>query len=615
MQDAELVELFEYKVADMQRGAEPKGGKRSLNDLRERLLSDVQDASMMRRIRTADRIWRACSAAATAPIALQGGGEQGLDNMNLNLSDLQLEEGVIQAPIQQGERNEWDVLSRLRAGLYHAELLSQAKLQARIWLREPRLSTLRLAFALTENLERGAPGTAVPPLNDAFSSLHRPEIAAQVLTSLAEQLSVQAGELPERYLQVRTALSDLVTAPFPRSGNADVMDARVQAAERDQLSNDVKAALIQALQQGPDAPRSAAEQAPIREAAGHLLAFLEGIIPRSSGGQGPEWPLLDGLLFSRGQSLRLSEPGKQSLSLAIHLPGGEQTTWRSQLVAWKPVTLSKLDAETGWEVRLSDGGVGSSESTNIVRLSARRPVAESQLGGQPVRLVLNGEDMALELRPVSHTDLFPLSLEARLTASLLEPGQAYAHLRLARAAAQRLRGNEINPEKVSVESAARYSAAPPETLLTFARQGAQTLLSYASQGEDEALGRSFEDARTFLQLSKEASDSLLNLVRRSLQVGSLPIISSAGVPEVESGEEHALLIFRGEPLTVKVKGRVVTLRNDYKGDLCAVMPGLPAATVRDLLVMPLPNGAMTLIRAGERVAVGFQPLLSAAPGE
>lgn len=615
MQDAELVELFEYKVADMQRGAEPKGGKRALSELRDRLLSEVQDASMMRRIRTADRIWRACMAPAAAPTALQDGGEQGLDNMTLDLSDLQMGEGVLQAPDQQGERNEWDVLSRLRAGLYHAELLSQAKYQARIWLKEPRLATLRLAFALTENLERGAPGTAVPPLNDAFSSLHRPEIAAQVLTSLAEQLSVQAGDLPERYLQVRMALSDLVNAPFPRSSNADVMDARVQAAEREQLSSDVKAALIQALQQGPDAPRSAAEQAPIREAAGRLLAFLESIIPRSSGGQGPEWPLLDGLLFSRGQSLRLSEPGSQSLSLAIHLPGGEQTTWRSQLVAWKPVTLSKLDAETGWEVRLSDGGVGSSESMNIVRLSARRPMAESHLGGQPVRLVLNGEDMALELRPVSHTDLFPLSLEARLTASLLEPGQAYAHLRLARAAAQRLRGGEINLEKVSESSAARYAAAPPETLLTFARQGAQTLLAYASQGEDEALGRAFTDARTFLQLSKTGSDSLLNLVRRSLQVGSLPITSGVGVPEVENGEEYALLIFRGEPLTVKVKGRVVTLRNDYKGDLCAVMPGLPAAAVRDLLVMPLPNGAMTLIRAGERVAVGFQPLLSAAPGE
>ena len=43
-------------------------------------------------------------------------------------------------------------------------------------------------------------------------------------------------------------------------------------------------------------------------------------------------------------------------------------------------------------------------------------------------------------------------------------------------------------------------------------------------------------------------------------------------------------------LTVKVKGRVVTLRNDYKGDLCAVMPGLPAAASID----PVPREPVLL---------------------
>ncbi len=619
--DTELVELFEYKVADVQQGHDPKGGRRALAELREYLLGAPLEAVMMRRVRAADRLWRASTAQPEPALHLHhdqrgalnlGEGHalspEAVGSFPAALQDqLSVPEPGGAAAEAPQERNEWTVLNQLRAALFHAELRSQARQQTRIWLKEPRLSTIRLAFALTENLERGAPGTAVPPLHDAFSSLHRPEIAVQVLSTLAGQLSVQAAALPGRYHQVRAALSNLANTPFPRSSNADVMDARVHAAEREQLSHEVKQALIAALQKGPDAPRSAAEQPPIRSAASHLLGFLERVIPRSSGGSGPEWPLLDGLLFSRSAALRLTEPNPDALSLAIHLPGGEQTVWRGHRLSWK--LINSADPQAGWEVRLSDGD-DQGGGMNIVRLFSLQPDAESQFGGQPLRLSLIGDDLALELRPLSHTDLFPLSIEARLTAALLEPGHAYAHLRLARAAAQRLRGNDINAEKVSEDSALRYAAAPPETLLTFARQGAQTLLAYAAQGDDDALGRAFAEARTFLQLSRVQSEVLLNLVRLSLHIEPLPIMENTGsVPEVE-GNQYALLLFRGEPLTFKVKDRPVTLRNDYKGDLCVVMPGLPAAPVRDLLALPVPGGAIIIIRAGERVAVGFQPLMA-----
>ncbi|AWN22621.1 hypothetical protein DKM44_04730 [Deinococcus irradiatisoli] len=621
--DAELVELFEYKVADIQAGRDPKGGRRSLAELREYLRGAALDPAMSRRVRVADRIWRqhqknAADALSNLPaLSSDESGALGtLEVGGLDLGTLNTVPEALKAQLSQlseqaesQTRNEWTVLGRLRAALFHAELRAQAQQQTRIWLKEPRLSTIRLAYALTENLERGAPGTAVPPLHDAFSSLHRPEIAAQVLSSLAAQLSVPADELPRRYLQVRSALTQLADNPFPRTPGSDLIEARVRAAEHEQLSAEVKQALIQALKQGPDAPRSASEQPPLRSAASRLLGFLERVVPRSSGGQGLEWPLLDGLLFSRSHLLRLSEPDSQALSLAIHLPGGEETRWRGHLLRWKRVTLGKTTPHPGWEVQLSDGdGLSEDDGMNIVRLSAQRPEAESRFGGQPVRLVLVGEDLALELRPVSHADLFPLSVEARLTAALLEPGADYAHLRLARAAAQQLRGNDINPDKVSPESAARYASAPPEALLNFARQGAQTLLAYAAQGDD-AVSRAFAEARTFLQLSRPHSEALLDLVRLSLHVEPLPIKDDTrSVPEVESGL-YTLLIFRGEPLTVRVNDRLVALRNDYKGDLCAVMPGLTAMPVRDLLVLPMPQGAVTMIRMGERVAVGFQPLV------
>ncbi|AZI43401.1 hypothetical protein EHF33_12135 [Deinococcus psychrotolerans] len=661
--DPELVELFEYKVADLQRGREPRGGKRALAELRDYLLGCSLDVALNKRVRAADRLLKAAQSgkAGNAGRHLDGKplgsgahegealhGEQAGALVELSLGELGVGGsplgalGEMSGPLKDqlsslnaaqsgpdnaaNTRNEWDVLSGLRAGLFHAELRSRAQQQARVWLKEPRLATLRLAYALTENLERGASGTAVPPLRDPFSSLHNPEIAAEVLSRLAEHLSVQVGELSKRYLQVRLALTQLADTPFPRTAAGDLVDANVQAAEQELLSEEVKKALIAALKRGPDAPRSATERPPIRSAASRLLTFLETVIPRSSGGLGLEWPLLDGLLYSQSATLRLTEPDPLALSLAIHLPGGQQTTWRGQSISWTPFSLGTSVAghserQSGWEIRLSDetdahSGPAQAHATtqgaaNIVRLSAQRPEVDSHFSGQPVRLVLIGKDLALELRPVTHSDLYLLSVEARLTAALLEPGTAYAHLRLARASAQRLRGNPISGEKVSAESASRYAAAPPETLLAFARQGAQTLLAYAAQGDDEALSRAFAEARTFLQLSRAHSEALLDLVRLSLQLHSLPIIGQAdmsSVPEV-NGDEYALLVFRGEPLTVKVKGRSVTLRNDYKGDLSAVMPGLSASAVRDLLVLPVPQGAITLIRAGERVAVGFQPIL------
>ena len=402
--DAELVELFEYKVADVQRGREPKGGKRGMSELREYLLGAPLESAMMRRVRAADRLWRA-AVSATTPTGRHLDGEQigalgVMDMADLELGKLSavpahLEDQLGQLRAGQSAaspdgRNEWAVLEQLRAALFHAELRSRARQQARIWLKEPRLSTVRLAYALTENLERGGPGTAVPPLHDAFSSLDDPEIAAQVLSTLAEQLSVQAGELSKRYVQVKAALTQLADTPFPRGPQADVMDAQVQAAEHEQLSFEVRQALIQALQTGPDAPRSAAERPPIRSAASRLLSFLESVIPVSSGGQGLEWPLLEGLLFARNQAPRLPEPSAQALSLAIHLPGGEQTTGAGSRSPGRPCCSARPNrsraGKCGSARRASgEGGEGKpGGGMNIVRLSAQRPSAESQFAGQPV---------------------------------------------------------------------------------------------------------------------------------------------------------------------------------------------------------------------------------------
>ena len=67
------------------------------------------------------------------------------------------------------------------------------------------------------------------------------------------------------------------------------------------------------------------------------------------------------------------------------------------------------------------------------------------------------------------------------------------------------------------------------------------------------------------------------------------------------------LEFAGEPLTIEVMGRVVTLRLDYKGDLAVILPGAPAAILRELLVIDVAAGGILLVRQGGRILVSYQP--------
>jgi hypothetical protein len=53
-----LVELYEYKVADIMAEREPRGGKRSLRDLRSSLMGAPLSGQVLKRFRVADRALR-----------------------------------------------------------------------------------------------------------------------------------------------------------------------------------------------------------------------------------------------------------------------------------------------------------------------------------------------------------------------------------------------------------------------------------------------------------------------------------------------------------------------------------------------------------------------------
>ena len=636
---AELVELYEYKVGDLLAGRSPRGGKRSLGDLRDLLFNAPMEGVLLRRFGQTDRAWKAYVRTRSGSPG-QAAGQSGADGTHdpafsvWSLAAPQGEGAVAgnQAGLGSQARsggnpglsvnpglsinNEQSALEGLRFTVWREGIRAQARVQTQFWLREPDLVTLRSAYALSVNLERGETTMPVPRSGDPLASLGTPSVAEHVVTELADQICAAFVEPPAHYpaarqhalIRLREAVTELSLNPFPRHRDQDVMDARVEAAEREQLGPDQTRTLIEGIRAEVGPPRSARERVGIREAAERLTAFIEGIIPVSENGRGLELPPLVRALYASVPRFRLQAPDDGANTLTIRLSGGTEATWRGLSLRWRR-------AGEGWLVV-----IGPLEYRLTSRAGGHRPDPEaapvavmlSDVNGQAL---LHGDYLYLSARQ-NDKGLLELLAVARAVAALIDPSGAYLNLRLARAAAQRFRDGRIDAQSVSVLSAERYSAASPEALLTFARKGVEGLLIRMRQRPPHDSNHIFQAAAEAVGAGENHRDQLLNSLRRVMNPGIRPEahpdstprhVTELGHMRVSGSGELVMMEFAGEPLTVEVVGRVVTLRLDYKGDLAVILPGAPAAILRELLVIDVAAGGILLVRQGGRIVVSYEP--------
>ncbi|MFC4454657.1 hypothetical protein [Deinococcus sonorensis] len=589
----ELVELYEYKVRDLIAGRTPRGGRRSLGDLRDLLQAAPLDAALLRRFGRTDREWR-----------------------NFLRAQVQrahpAEEGALShwSPQPQEAGGEQHALLELRYTIWREAMWIQAQAQAEQWLREPDLITLRVAYVLHVDLERGEHSMTLPRLGDPLTSLDNESVALTLLRELADQVCTAVrdgrrsgpGGAQPVLGRLRDALNAIVHNPYPRHPDQDVTTARVRAAERDRLGPELTRTLIEALRAETGAPRPAEERVRVREAAARLLEFLQRLVPTSDGGQGIEWPPLPQVLYASQERFALAQPDDGASALAVRLSGGSHTRWRNLPLRWKR-------AGEGWLL-----AVGDLE----YRLSSR---AEEQPGGIEISLgertavaLVSGDYLYLHCPDEPGTDLGALMGLARVVAALLDPNGAYLNLRLARAVAQRLRDGRVDPDSVSALSADRYTAASGPALLAFARKGAENLLARLRHLPPPEAEQLFRAAAEAIEAPESHVAQLLGLLQQAADPLRLVPPSETQLPTVGplrlvSPDETLSLRFAGEPLAIEVEGRVVTLRQDYKGDLAVVLPGAPAAILRDLLVLEVPLGGILLVRQGSFVMASVLPHL------
>lgn len=575
----ELVELYEYKVADLLEGRGPRGGRRSMGALRDDLLTAPLDAGLRRRLMEADRRYRAFLKGQRIVLPTD-------------------------APVRQAARGRWSgegtgvseaarAWSELQRLSWHASVRRDLLEHGRDWQQEPSLVSLRVIYAALENAERsGGTGRilqAVPEVNDTLSSLHDAGVLRRLMYGAADLLLS-----PEGRAQLRAELLQIQEEPFPRHADEDVLAARLEAVGREPLSTAAQEALRQALRAQYPPPRDPRERPAIREATGRVLKLLEELTARApSVVPGRLSPQV--LLYAQDPALALTRPDDASDELFVYLPGGPGAQWRGLSLKWQHVVSS-------WQLQV-DGQIA------LLRPDAPEPERTALLttARGDLRAFVSGQYLLLRVEGSTRDVLSAQAALARAVAVLMRPAEGFAALRLARAAILTMRGQPLDLAALGPGSAARYAQANSGALLEFARRGAEALVSRVAALSPEEVAGHLQAAASALGIRVALAAGLHEALHRAaFPEESLPDPVSAALLEVPPDGSFRSARLDDEPLTLQVAGRLLTLRLDYKGDRLAVLPGEPPAVVGDLLVMGVPGLRIMLVRQRDWLAVAAE---------
>ncbi|EYB68508.1 hypothetical protein DEIPH_ctg021orf0015 [Deinococcus phoenicis] len=592
---AELVELYEYRVADALEGRLPRGGRGSLAYLRDVLFAAPLEPALSRRLLDTDRQYRTHLKRAR-----EEGGPVSRSLPPPPPPPAARATWTAPAPGSTPEARAWEEVQRL---VWFADLRTRLLHLGRTLQTQPERLSLRVLYTAVENADRDArgvtPALAVPPVGDSLVSLHDPEVVRDLMLALAERLLTPEGRA--RFLG---ALGAVQEAPFPRHADADVLAARIQAAGREPLAPEAREALVQALRAPyPQENRDPRERPAIREAARQLQQTLETLL-EDAPGPGLGVTLAHSILYAGAASAALPAPDDAASELVIHLAGGEAARWRGLDFRWQPVGPNRQDSaqEPNWQM-LVEGPDGQKQ---VVLLRPGLPAAERVLTLNtphlPLRLALSGAYLLLQAGERPAEQLGRLAAQARAAARLLDPEGQYANLRLARAAAQALQGEPVDAAALGPASAAKYAAADPDTLLAFARRGVGALTTRLSRLTPAEVAAALSASAAALGLPTPRAQALHEALHAATFIPErLPEPYPITQLELPGDGRFVSVTLGDDPVTLQARGRALTLRDD-QGSLAVLLPGQPPVPLADLLVLRVPGAHLLLVRQGRWLA-------------
>jgi hypothetical protein len=620
-----IVELYEYKVDDMLNARTPKGGPRSLRELRELLTGAPLAGTVLRRFRVADKALRGKGEEAAptevlsekpAPVELELAPEPA--TQILEMDSLQTVEVVADAIDEEGA-----TLRDLANAAWQADFTDELFGLAMKLRNEPGRNTARGVFAMVQNLEQYADSSdfnndinlakfrvlsRVPQIDDPLASFSSPEVIENMLGDFAKKLLKMSSEHPKLQLPISETVAylrrfALAVAEDHRAGEQMVVQGpgtkEIQSAmdevRKENLSADAKQEMLNRLGQQLNAvvTREREYQQALHDERRALKNALEAFftwvaerVPARWGGRAKDMTIPSQVLGAQVPSRNLESVPADATEVTVRLSRPGHAVLDSLPVHWRHVP-------EGWVLEVAD-------AEYPLRDGLRVPAEDRE-----VLVFVHAGYALLRSRRREGGGLWKLLTLTRCVAALLEPEDDYQALRLARAAVGWLRDRRVDTAQHSPESAERYRGAPEQTLTSFARTGAEKLLERFERSNDAgAIERCFKAAAEGLYEDglDQVAERLIKLFQAVLEPETIEPIDGL---EVRNPDEVLLIAYRGEPVTVRIMGRAFTVRTDNLGKVYAIQAGAGGQSLEDVLPQRIPGGFALLAREGLRIAIGF----------
>ncbi len=624
-----LVELYEYKVADMVSEREPRGGKRSLRDLRSSLMGAPLSGQILKRFRVADRALRELTHGPSETTNQTTITPQSLDvnlspSLQLTASSLSGETDAPEVPLD----DEGQALLNLAETAWRTDFEDELRAQTGRLRSEQNRVTVRILYATLHNLDQYTEAedfttdlnlakfrtiSRVPPVDDPLASFNDVQVIETLLEDVGTRITDFKKLYPKLQLGETEALSylrrfALAVAEDPNAGEVppslgpssrEINDA-IESARREQLSPDAKRSLLDRLNnqlqvaatRERDFTRSQHEQRKALKAAiDGIFSWLTERVSARYGGRAKSALPQTQVMNAISEDRKLEQPAKGATEIAVRMTRADGVQLGGTQIGWR-------NGPEGWVIEFAGAEYPLRNGTRIP--ADNREIRVYATPGNTPYVLLQ-----VRTRDGSGGGLWDLLALTKCIAALLEPQFDFLHLRLARATVGWLRDRRVATDQHGPESAERYAQAADDTLTSFARSGAEKLLErFARTKEPDIIERAFWAAAEALGEVEalEAAKYLATVFRGTLEPQEPPLVSGL---EIRAPGEVMLIPYRGEPVTLRIMGRVFTVRTDNLGRVFALLPGGGGHVLEDVLPQTLPGGFALLAREGMRIAISF----------
>ena len=630
----ELVELYEYKVADLIAGREPLGGKQSVKLLRDSISKLPLSSQQLRRYRETDRKLREKSTAAPKTLVQTVTGESLDVNLGLNLD---LEPSHVPTNLPETNHSamvniefsdeESQILKALSQAAWRTDFREELQSQNKRFRMEPSRSSLRLIYATLHNLEQYSEYlgfvqdlnlakfkviSAVPNSDDPLISLGNSEVVNELLEGLANHISdfgqlypklaMPSSEVLGYLRRFAVAVANDSTAgeppPMVSPSPREIQNA-IEEVRRENLNADAKRNMLERLQKQLEhalnqertlVGRFETDRRALQESVDVIFGYLLEQVPERLGGRAKDRHPLQKALNAQNEALRLEQTDPNLIEVAVRLQRTGGTKLAGIDVQWNT-------QPEGWAI-----GVGGAEYPLQSDMSI-------PLEGQEVRVytkqALGAVYALIQIRDRGGAGSLWGELKlARTVAIMLNPNGQFLNLRLARAATSWIKDRRVDLEQVSPEVAANWLNAPEDRLLDFARKGASRLLEIFKRSPEAVLERAFFASAESLAEpgGMESAQVVTNAFRDLLKMPDHEPIEGL---DIKHPDEALLVLYRGEPITIRVMQRALTIRTDNLGKIYVLLPGGGGRTLEQILVHHIPGGAIIMAREGFRIALSY----------